>query len=288
MKSKDVVLLGCGDIGTGLAEQLQQQGQRPLGVRRNPSALPAWLPALALDYSDPEQLQRLQDVACDLLIMTPTPSGRGEPGYRQGYLQPVENLLASWRELAPRDIIYVSSTRVYGDHGGEWVDEQSELRPADGCAEILCEAERLLQESHHRVCIVRFSGIYGRLPSRLLQRIAAGELCLPQPLRYSNRIHRADCIGFLAHLVALPERLPVYIGVDNEPAVQQEVEVWLAHQLGVDDYRETAPLMSANRRCSNRRLQESGYVLRYPDYRAGYSDIITSTSISTALGKAAT
>ncbi|MEP5765824.1 MAG: SDR family NAD(P)-dependent oxidoreductase [Halieaceae bacterium] len=288
MKPKDVCLIGCGDIGTGLALQLRERGHRPLALRRNTGALPAELPSLSLDYSEPSQLQQLNDVACDVAVLTPTPAGRGEAGYRAGYLQPVENLLAQWQQQAPRDILYVSSTRVYGDRGGDWVDESSALQPDDACAEILCETEARLRDSHHRVTIVRFAGIYGRWPSRLLQRIAAGEICQAQPPRFSNRIHRLDCIGFLDHLIDLPDRGPLYLGVDDEPALQFEVESWLAAQLGVAEPRATAPLMSANRRCRNELLRQTGYRLRYPDYRAGYSAMMSSTSIATALGKAAT
>ena len=65
------------------------------------------------------------------------------------------------------------------------------------------------------------------------------------------------------------------LGVDDEPAPQWEVEQWLALRLGVDQPRELPPGSGgANKRCRNRALVESGYQLRYPDYRSGYSEVI--------------
>ncbi len=269
-----VNLLACGDIGTAVALKLAARGDQPLALRRNVAALPPGLASLAVDYTDPASLAQLADHAADITLLTPTPPARDVDGYREGYLRPVENLLAQWDGLPPQQLIYVSSTRVYGDAGGAWVDENSALAPADGQAEMLVAAEQRLLESHHRVSVVRFSGIYGRSPSRLLQRIARGDIVRAEPPHYSNRIHRDDCVDFLLHLMALdtPER--IYLASDDLPALSHDVESWLAQQLGVTDPRETVAPPGANRRCRNGLLGASGYRLRYPDYRAGYGSML--------------
>ncbi|MDX1735826.1 MAG: hypothetical protein R3228_15735, partial [Halioglobus sp.] len=84
----------------------------------------------------------------------------------------------------------------------------------------------------------------------------------------------------IAHRGGTPA--PVYIGVDNLPAPRHEVDAWLAAQLGIE--RATAPPASGagadargtagHRRCRNDALRESGYALRYPDYRAGYAALL--------------
>ena len=179
-----------------------------------------------MDYTDFRALSTLADHPADIALLTPTPGGRDADSYRRGYLAPVRNLLSLWQDAPAKTLLYVSSTRVYGDAGGDWVDESSPLNPADAQAEILCEAEALLLASHHRACVVRFSGIYGRWPSRLVDRIRRGEIVRRSPPHYSNRIHRDDCVGFLLHLIDLEERLPVYLGSDNKPALSFEVESW--------------------------------------------------------------
>lgn len=283
-----VHLLGCGDLGTGVAEVLAARGDAPLALRRNTAALPGWLPSLALDYTDATSLAGLSERPADVTLLTPTPPGRDVDSYRLGYLAPVENLLESWRDGPPRQLIYVSSTRVYGDAGGNWVDEETGIEPADGQGEILAAAEQLLLDSPHRVSVVRFSGIYGRMPSRLLERIRRGNIVKREPEHFSNRIHRDDCLGFLLHLLDLAERERLYLASDDRPALQYEVESWLAAELGVQGPVESVEPMPGNRRCRNRRLRASGYELKYPDYRAGYSAMITSTSMSAPLGSAAT
>lgn len=269
-----VNLIACGDLGTGVALQLAARGGQPLALRRNVAALPPAIPAMALDYSDPASLAQLAEHPADISVLTPTPPARDVDGYRQGYLRPVENLLALWADLPPQQLIYVSSTRVYGDAGGAWVDETSALAPADGQAEILVDAEQRLLASHHQVSVVRFSGIYGRSPSRLLERIRRGEIVSREPAHYSNRIHRDDCVGFLLHLLGLQQRERLYLANDDLPALSHEVESWLAAMMGVDDPQETVAPPSASRRCRNGLLHASGYQLRYPDYRAGYGAML--------------
>jgi nucleoside-diphosphate-sugar epimerase len=287
-KSVNVLLIGCGDIGTEIARRLLARGDSPVALRRNVGLLPQGMPAQAVDYTDRRALSVLNSLPCDAAVFTPTPPGRDAEAYRLGYLAPVRNLLSLWQDSPPRTLFYVSSTRVYGDAGGDWVDESSPLNPGDAQAEVLCEAEALLLESHHDVTVVRFSGIYGREPSRLLQRIARGELVRPTPPHYSNRIHREDCIGFLLHLLDMPQREALYLASDGEPALSFEVERWLAGELGVVGARECVDPPAASRRCRTDRMQATAYRLRYPDFRAGYIAMMTSTSISAPLGSAAT
>lgn len=276
-----MLLLGCGHIGTQLGQKLLAQGRGVVAVRRNVGALPAELPALALDYSDSRQVALLQPHCGGLVVMTPTPASMSEEGYLSGYVDAVNNLLQVWESSPPAHVLFVSSTRVYGDHDGAWVDEDSALRPEGYAGEAIFRAERLLLESPHPVTLVRFAGIYGRWPNRLVERIRGGRICQREPTRYSNRIHYEDCVGFLYHLIQALDRgetlESIYLGVDDAPVSQWQVESWLARQLGVSAVETEIPLASnrlANKRCSNRRLRASGYHLLYPDYKSGYSALL--------------
>ena len=292
MKPGDVLLLGCGDIGTAIARHLLSAGRGVLAVRRNIDALPPDIPSQSIDYADVGALSALAEHPAETAIFTPTPSGRDPDSYRRGYLEPVSNLLSVWQDAPPRSLLYVSSTRVYGNQSGAWVDEETPVNPADPQAEILCRAEELLLKSHHRVSVIRFSGIYGRWPSRLIERIRQGDIVRCSPPHFSNRIHRSDCVGFLLHLIALLEREeqagPLYLASDDEPALSYDVENWLARRLGVHHPREIVDPPVASRRCRNTKMKETGYRLEYPDFRAGYSAMISSTSMSAPFGSAAT
>ena len=100
---------------------------------------------------------------------------------------------------------------------------------------------------------------------------------------YSNRIHQSDCAAALEHLLGLSEPAPLYLGVDDYPALLCEVLRWLAEQLGVApatlvaaDTADTA-LLRANKRCRNQRLRASGFALRYPSYQQGYAALLADS-----------
>lgn len=284
LKNKRVLLLGCGDIGSKVALALQAEDREVLAVRRNVALLPAGLPALALDYTDAIQTRNLAAYAGSTVVMTPVPGDRSAAGYRRSYPEAVSNLLRVWENSPPQQILFVSSTRVYGDRGGDWVDEDASLLPEGEAGASIAAAERLLLDSSHAVTLVRFAGIYGRSPSHLLQRIQSGRICQRVPVRYGNRIHRDDCVGFLLHLLRMQAQglalEKIYLGVDDAPVSQFEVETWLAQRMGVtpQPVLPSAALQrqspAANKRCRNRRLHASGYQLRYPDYRSGYGALL--------------
>jgi nucleoside-diphosphate-sugar epimerase len=180
-----------------------------------------------------------------------------------------------------------SSTRVFAEAQGGWVDEGSALAVDDPWAMAIIAAESELLSSGHRASVVRFAGIYGIPGGRLLSRIRRGELCPPEPVSYTNRIHRDDCAGFLAHLLRRVEEggalEPVYIGADDRPAPRFEVESWLAAELGVANQMTTLPASgedptrhnsAGHKRCRNSALHMSGYPLIYPTYQSGYRALL--------------
>ena len=200
LKGAPILLIGCGDIGSAVGLQMLADGAPVLGLRRDIGRLPRGLPGLAVDYASAD-MQRLAQWDGDTVVLTPMPAEYSEAGYRKGYVEPVTRLLRALEGTAPRRILLVSSTRVYGEQGGAWIDEASALMPTDYAGELICQAERLLLQSPHQATIIRFGGIYGRWPSRLIQRIQTGRLRRRSPTVFGNRIHRRDCVGMLLALV---------------------------------------------------------------------------------------
>lgn len=283
MKSYSVLIVGCGDIGIRCGKLLHGAGCQVAGIRRNIAALPQIIEGHAADYSEPGSLDFIAELQPDFVLATFNPSDRSLEGYQRGFLQGAQNLVRGLGGHRPKAIISVSSTRVYAEAAGGWVDENGTLAGAeDPRAVAIIAGEQALLASPHAASVVRFAGIYGYSGGRLLSRLQRGELCDPQPGRYSNRIHRDDCAGFLCHLLdtaaAGGELATVYNGVDNEPVLQFSVESWLATQLGVESGAALAEQPSGvpgGKRCRNQRLRDSGYVLRYPDYRSGYQAVLS-------------
>lgn len=251
-------------------------------MRRDPSRLPAGFAGYAGDYTQTGSLDFIAGLRPDYVVAIFNPTDRSVEGYCRGFTGAMRNLLKGLGAHRPEAIIMTSSTRVFAEQEGGWVDERSALSQTDPRAEAIIEAERTLLESGHRACVIRFAGIYGSPGGRLLARLRRGELGPALPLRYSNRIHRSDCAGFIAHLLegvdAGTELAPVYIGVDDLPAPQYEVESWLLAEMAVKA-APVAPALTDDRpaghkRCSNRLLRASGYRLTYPDYRSGYRAVL--------------
>ena len=281
MKNNSVLIVGCGDLGIRTGLDLYAEGWEVHGLRRNPDALPGEFTAHRGDYTQPGELDFAHDLRPGFVIASCNPVERSEAGYRLGFLGGARNILSSLGDHRPRRILFVSSTRVQAGTGGARVDENSPLATEDRLACAIIEAEQAMLQSPHAVTVVRFAGIYGNPRGRLLSRIRRGELCEPSPGRWSNRIHRDDCAGFLTHLIKSDEVgraiEPVYIGVDDRPELQFEVERWLAREMGVPlEKAQADPVTASGKRCINRLLHASGYRLRYPDYKSGYRAVLES------------
>ncbi len=212
-----------------------------------------------------------------------TPSQYDDAGYRDAYVTGLARLLDALpaTDSAGARLIFVSSTGVYGQDAGEWVDETSPTNPARFSGRRLLEGERLAASHRGGHVVVRFAGIYGAGRDALIRRVRAGKPCAHHPARYTNRIHEADCVAILRHLGQLPAPADTYIGSDSAPCTQCEVMDWLAGQLGCPR-PPRATGASAGRRCRNARLLASGYTLLYPDYRRGYSGALSRTSVPSA------
>jgi len=171
-------------------------------------------------------------------------------------------------------IIFTSSTAVYHQTGGEWVDENSATAPTSFSGRILLEAESLLANSGFTYSIVRLAGIYGPGREHFINQVKRGEVatCASMPC-YTNRIHSDDCAGLLRHLIISSSSERLYIGVDSAPAPRAEVASWLASAMNVEkpiQGGESPSLRGQNKRCSNAKIREAGYEFLYPSYREGY------------------
>lgn len=290
MKRNSILFVGCGDLGGRCGRLFLDRGWQVAGVRRDIAGLPSGFTGFAADYTLPGSLGFSEAWEPDYVVATFTPSDRTVDGYHRGFTLAAQNLLAGLGGHRPKVILLVSSTRVFAEQNGGWVDEGSALAKEDPRALAIIAAEQLLQASAQRVCVIRFGGIYGFPGGRLLQKVRRRELSPDQPLRYGNRMHRDDCAGFLLHLVerleAGEELAPVYIGADDLPAPQAEVERWLvaamglpaapARSLPVINESSGKTTVSGHKRCSNRLLHRSGYRLLYPDYRSGYAAVLAA------------
>lgn len=268
-----VVLLGAGDLGIRVGTTLAAAGHDVTGVRRNVAALPEQITGVSADLTSDE----LPDLPADLLVVALAPDARDEAGYRHTYIEAMRRGLAAvLRTGTPRRAVLVSSTSVYGDLEGD-LDESAPAAPATGRAEILLESERLFHELLPQGSVLRFSGLYGGMSTRMVDRVRRGEN--RDPGRWTNRIHRDDAAAAIVHLLTMTgEPDPLYVGNDDEPTLAGDLRDFIADLLGVPRPEPTGRTEPHGRRMINTRLRESGFRLTYPTFREGYPEQLRSDS----------
>jgi nucleoside-diphosphate-sugar epimerase len=279
-----VLFIGCGDIAQRAASEMQAR-YKCFGLRRQPDNLPEYIQPIKADATDTEQLLSVASEGFDIWIATITPSEFTEQAYRDSYLASAKSIAASIAKLqkAPRLVLWVSSTSVYGDLKGDWVNEETQPEPNTFSGKILLAAEKIVQQIPCETSVIRFSGIYGPGRTRLLSQVLAGKGRRSSPEQWSNRVHADDCGGILAHLVeyALSGNplLPDYLASDSAPVTQHEIRQWLAQQLAVSLVEEEVKAGST-RRCDNSLLLSSGYQFKYPTFKEGYGSLINDNKIA--------
>lgn len=183
---------------------------------------------------------------------------------------------------------YFSTTGVYGDYGGEWVDEKSTPRPNNQRLIRRLEAEKQWQERGGH--IFRLAGIYGAERNAINDVRAGKAQRIYKEGQVFSRIHVDDIAQTVLASMMQPNPRAIYNVCDDEPVPAYEVVAFACKLLGVEELPlipfEQANLSamgrefySANRRVRNQRIkQELGVKLLYPSYKDGLKGVLNSCS----------
>lgn len=299
-----VLLAGCGDLGTEAGLRFAAAGHRVVGWRRSPEKLPAGIEGFAADLTRGELPPvPAETTAVVVAVAADSPT---EEAYRAAYVDGLARVLdAVTASGAPvRRILFVSSTAVYGDADGGWVDETTAPNPGGFSGRIILEAEQLLADRLRGTgiapVVLRLGGIYGPGRTRLIDMVRGGKATLPDRSKLTNRIHRDDAAAAIVHLCTMEaDPAPLYLGVDNEPAEMADVLTFLAAELGLpapqpedpDDGGRTGsdrptasrssgePSRGGNKKVSNALLRGTGLEFTYPSYREGYRAVLAGVGV---------
>lgn len=267
----NILIVGCGDVGSRLALLLANDGHNVYGVRRSAHILPN-VTMLQADISQPFSLP-ISDLDYAYIILSPDASNQA--AYEKTFIDGVNHIRHSLESFNLKHVFFVSSTSVYGEEHGEWVDEDTPTHPKGFNGQVLCAAEALVQQ-YWLSSVVRFGGIYGEGRLRLMRWVESGK---PVNVgQWTNRIHVADAAALLAFLLTQHlqgrELQSCYVGVDDYPCLQDEVLDWLAQELDLPPVPKLAGQGGANRRIANGRVKSLGFCFSYPSFREGYSGIL--------------
>lgn len=271
-KSCNIAIIGCGYVGLEVAGAWTKKGDHVTATTRTPERLKELSKvaqkSVILKGNDEDEFVPL--IAHNETILVTTAADSMEH-YESAYLHTAQ----IFRHLAlemdlPRDLIYTSSSSVYGDHHGLWVDETSELLGKSEQAKILIEAEKTyasLEELGWNVCILRLSEIYG--PDREISKRVKSLAKHPVPGsgdQYTNMVHKADCVGAINY--ALRHHLTgIYNLADDDHPTRKELYDGIAEKFRWPSLKwdpSLTSLHSGNKRVSNHKIKKAGYRFTHP------------------------
>ncbi|MGD9895889.1 MAG: NAD-dependent epimerase/dehydratase family protein [Candidatus Methylacidiphilaceae bacterium] len=279
----EIFLVGCGYVGTQVAQRLHDRKVRVHAwVRTEQSRLRLAdldVPSLVGDVGSPEAWESLTK-APDCLLYGPSSSRGGPTEYRNVFLRGLSHAL---RRFPGCPLLFLSSTSVYGQSNGELVDEEAPAAPDSETGHILREAEEMTLEAGGMV--LRIAGIYGPGRTWLLDRFLSGQAAISTTDRWINQIHRDDVVSAILHFLALPLHREIVNIVDDEPVREGRFYEWLAGKLNrsLPPQGEGGPAPSKRRRThkrvSNAKARGLGWKPLYPSFREGLLPILLNQAI---------
>ncbi|MFQ5773423.1 MAG: SDR family oxidoreductase [Kiloniellaceae bacterium] len=287
MPDRRLFCFGLGYSAQTLAGRLRARGWRIAGTTRGVDKAAA-LRAAGIEALPFDRGRPLDDPAAALaetthLLSSVPPDERGDPVLDHHGADIARCAGLAWAG-------YLSTTGVYGDRAGGWVDEDSALAPTGARGRRRAAAERAwLALRHDRgvpVHVFRLAGIYGPGRNALAAVRGGAAKRIDKPGQVFSRIHVEDIARVLEASMARPNPGRAYNVCDDDPAPPAEVIAYACALLGVAppplvpfSDAELSPMARSfyrdNKRVSNRRIKEElGVSLAYPDYKAGLTAIL--------------
>lgn len=281
--TQTLLSFGHGFSARALAARLLPQGWQIIGTTRSADKANVLRREGVTPVLWPDEDLTSALASATHLLISAAPDAAGDP------------VLARYRdaiaEAAPRLawVGYLSTTGVYGDHAGGWVDEATPLTPSTRRGQMRVEAEAAWQAIPGLpLHIFRLAGIYGpgRGPFEKVRQGTARRIV--KPGQVFSRIHVDDIAQVLEASIKRPNPGAIYNLCDDDPAPPQDVIGHAAELLGLPlpeevafDAAEMTPMARSfyaeSKRVSNRRIKEElGIDLLYPDYRSGLRALLAS------------
>lgn len=274
----NAIIIGCGYVGSAVAQHWQNLGHAIVATTTTPDRIGELQKvanrAIVLKRCDEETLQTiLQNQDAVFLSVAPTANEQVDADmYEETYLQTANNLVLALKHFPNvKQLIYTSSSAVYGNSNGAWVSEESPVAPANRHGEVLHETEQVLLSASSqdlKVCIFRLGAIYG--PDRELSKRFARLAGTTRPgtgNHFTNWIHLDDIVS--ASEFALARQLQgVYNLVNDVPIAARELFKQLCDRYELPEVTwdgSDTKTPSNNRRISNQKLKAEGYQFIHPE-----------------------
>ncbi len=269
----NIGIIGCGYVGTAVARRWREDGHSITATTtrsdRREELEQVAQQVVVLQGNDSEALASMVQNQ-DVILLSIAPHRGGN--YQETYLETAKTLVPVLQQsLRVQQVIYTSSSSVYGDHQGAYVDETTPVKPGNQNGIILAQTEEVLlgaQSDRLKVCILRLAGIYG--PERELLKIFSRVAGTTRPGTgeyWSNWVHLEDIVEAIAW-VCRQRCQGIYNVVNDVPLPMRELLARLCeiHNLAPISWDPSAPLERPyHARISNQTLKNAGFQFRYPE-----------------------
>jgi nucleoside-diphosphate-sugar epimerase len=265
-----ILFIGYGKTSRLIAKQLFAQGRQIVAVSRS-THLDSQIQHLQQDIHQLD-LSTIEPIDCVYILLSP--DHRDVQAYQNTYVNSITPIVQALKAHPVQRIILVSSTRVYGENAGEWLDDESAVHPTDEYGYMLYDMEQQWRKIYaNQLIIVRPSGIYTE-DSAYMTQLAYKTTVYPH-VHYSNRIHQDDLVDFLVQLADLTQPKESYIVSNLQPLALHDVIKGRQRQLGLAMLHVENLNKITGKRLKPKHLREMGFVWQYPHYFA--EDIATSS-----------
>ncbi len=300
------LIVGCGYVGTRLAERLVDEGAVVYATTRSPSRIDALAAIgtrpLVLHAERRKSYEELKPVlnVDSLDVYWLVPPGRNvdeQPTPRQVVIDGLTNLIDVLRDANVRRMLLTSSTGVYGQSDGAAIDVDTPSQPNDHRGQLLLNGEQLWLDAGDHAHVVRLAGLYG--PGRVIgeKALREGQPIVGDGDAYLNLIHVDDAADLLVSIMTAPSPGRVELGCDGSPVKRIDYYSEVARRLGVNPPKlvhgedvlkkmgiDPARVRRASsKRCDHRvTCERTGWQPRFRDYRDGLNAILREASSATA------
>ncbi|WP_201529496.1 SDR family oxidoreductase [Psychrobacter frigidicola] len=275
MTNHQLLIIGQGDIGLPVTNMLAQDDLSVTGLARSERSQydlddkAKFMQADALKLS----AEQLQDFTRIAIIVTPDEYSTS--GYNDSYLSICQHLATLANKLTNLErVIFISSTGIYGQDNGEWIDtDTASVTPERDASKVILQAEQALQKGFgDKAIIIRPSGIYGR---ERLMRLRKAKESHKDPIaaeEWTNRIMDTDLVTIITKVLTIDTPKLIYIATDYLPVTSLELTTWLSKQVE----EELPEVDSEKNSVTGKRLHSNIPLawLKFPDWKAGYHDIL--------------
>ena len=279
IKSLKVLIIGCGQLGFSIVNNADSDVFKLYGFSRSLRKSPASIEMHQVDILKTEAIDAIKLVNPEIIIYAVSADTQSIESYQDHYVLGLKKTYEAILELDHfKHLFFVSSTRVYGQKTTKILSELDIAEPSDYGGEALMEAETVARQLKDKATILRLSGIYGPNRKRMIQLAQSNPGNWPATNNWSNRIHEEDAARFIVFLmkrIMMNESIePLYLVTDGVPTKQYDVLTWIRNRLQLTTDTIELPILESGKQLQSVLLNQTGFVLKYPDFTYGYEAII--------------